>query len=48
MLITAFLPIRPEGHREPRKEGRYLNPAEHQVGFEPGEPSDSNCNALTH
>ena len=36
MLITAFLPIRPEGHREPRNEVGSLSPAEHLVGFEPG------------
>ena len=47
MLITAFLLIRPEGHREPRNEVGSLSPAERVVGFEPGS-SDSNFNALTH
>ena len=28
MLITAFLPIRPEGHREPHNEVGCLSPAE--------------------
>ena len=36
MLITAFLHIRPEGHREPRSEVGSLSPAERLVGFEPG------------
>ena len=36
MLITAFLHIRPEGHREPRNEVGSLSPAEHLVGFEWG------------
>ena len=36
MLITAFVHIRPEGHREPRNEVGSLSPAEHLVGFEPG------------
>ena len=36
MLITAFLPIRPEGHQEPRSEVGSLSPAERLVGFEPG------------
>ena len=47
MLITAFVHIRPEGHREPRNKVGSLSPAERLVGFEP-EPSDSDCNALTH
>ena len=36
ILITAFLHIRPEGHREPRSEVGSLGPAERLVGFEPG------------
>ena len=36
MLITAFLHIRPEGHREPLSEVGSLSPAECLVGFEPG------------
>ena len=36
MLITVFLHVRPEGHREPRSEVGSLSPAEHLVGFEPG------------
>ena len=32
MLITAFLHIRPEGHREPRSEVGSLSPAE-RLGF---------------
>ena len=47
MLITAFIHVRPEGHREPRNEVGSLSPAEHLAGFEP-EPSDSDCNILTH
>ena len=47
MLITVFLLIRPEGHREPHNEVRSLSPAKRLVGFEPG-TSDSNFNALTH
>ena len=43
MLITAFLLIRPEGHREPRNEVGSLSLAERLVGFEPG-TSDSNFN----
>ena len=36
MLITAFLHIRPEGHREPHSEVGSLSLAEHLAGFEPG------------
>ena len=36
MLITAFLHIRLEGHREPRSEVGSLSPAKRLVGFEPG------------
>ena len=36
MLITAFVHIRPEGHREPRNEVGSLSPAERLAGFEPG------------
>ena len=36
MLVTAFLHIRPDGHREPRSEVGSLSPAERLVGFEPG------------
>ena len=36
MLITAFVQIRPEGHREPRNEVGSLSPAERLVDFEPG------------
>ena len=35
MLITAFLQVRPEGHREPRNEVGSLSPAEGLAGFEP-------------
>ena len=35
MSITAFLQVRPEGHREPRNEAGYLSPPEGPVGFEP-------------
>ena len=40
MLITAFLQFRHEGHRQPRNE---VGPLDLNR-----EPSDSNCNALTH
>ena len=36
MLITAFVHVRPEGHREPRNEVGSLSPAERLAGFEPG------------
>ena len=36
MLITAFVQVRPEGHREPRNEVGSLSPAERLAGFEPG------------
>ena len=36
MLITVFVHIQPEGHREPRNEVGSLSPAERLVGFEPG------------
>ena len=36
MLITAFLHIRPEAHREPRSEVGSLSLAERLAGFEPG------------
>ena len=36
MLITAFLHIRPEGHREPCNEFGSLSPADRLVGFETG------------
>ena len=36
MLITAFVHVRPEGHREPRSEVGSLSPAERLAGFEPG------------
>ena len=36
MLITAFVQVRPEGHREPRSEVGSLSPAELLAGFEPG------------
>ena len=36
MLITTYVRIRPEGHREPRNEVESLSPAEHLAGFEPG------------
>ena len=36
MLITAFVQVRPEGCWEPHNEVRFLRPAEHLVGFEPG------------
>ena len=36
MLITAYVRIRPEGHREPRNEVGSLSPAERLAGFEPG------------
>ena len=36
VLITAFVPIWPEGHREPRNEVGSLSPAERLAGFEPG------------
>ena len=35
MLITAFVHVRPEGHREPRSEVGSLSPAERLAGFEP-------------
>ena len=47
MLITAFVHIRPEGHREPRNEVGSLSPAERLAGLN-REPSNSYCNALTH
>ena len=36
MLITAFVHVQPEGHREPRSEVGSLSPAERLAGFEPG------------
>ena len=36
MLITAFVQVQPEGHREPCKEAGSLSPAERLAGFEPG------------
>ena len=36
MLITAFLHIRPESHREARSEVGSLSPIGYLVGFEPG------------
>ena len=36
MLLTAFVHVRPEGHREPRSEVGSLSPAERLAGFEPG------------
>ena len=36
MLITAFVHVRPEGHREPHNEIGSLSPAERLAGFEPG------------
>ena len=36
MLITAYVHIRPEGHREPCNEVGSLSPAKHLAGFEPG------------
>ena len=36
MLITAFLHIRPEGHRKPCNEFGSLSPADRLVGFETG------------
>ena len=47
MLITAFLYVRPEGHREPRSEFGSLSQAERLAGLN-REPSDSECKALTH
>ena len=41
MLITAFVHIRPEGHREPRSEVGSLSPAERLVGFELGTTNKS-------
>ena len=35
MLITALLPIRPEGHQESRNEVQSWSPADRLVGFEP-------------
>ena len=46
MFITAFLHIRPEGHREPGNKVGSLSPVEHPARFEPGKPSDSYYNAL--
>ena len=39
MIITAFLHVRSEGHREPRSEVGSLSSAERLVGFEPGTTS---------
>ena len=36
ILITAFLHIQPEGHREPRDEVGSLRPVKLLLGFEPG------------
>ena len=36
ILITLFLHIRLEGHRDPLKEVGFLSPAERLVKFEPG------------
>ena len=36
MLITTFVQVRPEGHREPRNKVGALSLAEHLVGFELG------------
>ena len=36
LLITVFVYIRPEGHREPFNEVGSLSPAECLAGFEPG------------
>ena len=47
MLITAFVQVWPRGHREPHNEVGSLSLVEHLAGFD-WEPSDSDCNALTH
>ena len=36
ILITAYVRIRLEGHREPRNQVGSLSPAERLVGFKPG------------
>ena len=36
MLITAFVQVLPEDHRELCNEVGFLSPPEHLVGFEPG------------
>ena len=36
ILITSFLPVRPEGHRDPLNEVGFLGPGERLVTFEPG------------
>ena len=36
MLITVFVHVRPEGHREPRNDVGALSPTERLVDFEPG------------
>ena len=35
VLITAFVQVRPEGHREPRNKVGSLSPAECLAGFQP-------------
>ena len=47
MLITAFVQVRPKGHREPHNEVGSLSLAECLADFD-WEPSDSDCNVLTH
>ena len=47
MLIKSFVQVWPEGHLELRNKVGSLRSAEYLVGFEP-EPSNSDCNALTH
>ena len=47
MLITAFVEVWTEGHREPHNEVGSLCPAEHLASFD-WEPSDSDSNALAH
>ena len=47
MLITAFVQVQPEGHWEPHNEVGSLSLAKQLVGFD-WEPSDPDCNGLTH
>ena len=47
ILITAFLQFWPKGHWEPRNEVLFLSRSSTYLGLN-CEPSNSNCNGLTH
>ena len=48
MLITAFYLFWPKSYQEPGNKVDSQTPAMKLVGFEPGRPSNSKYNALTH